>query len=85
MRVTREELDQALNQVRAVFTPETVDRLRENDLFPEALHELQAQAGNDMRVLAIFHQVVAGAVAVVNMAIRKAKLAWSRPSFPRRT
>lgn len=33
MRVTREELDQALNQVRAVFTPETVDRLRENDLF----------------------------------------------------
>ncbi|OWJ92864.1 hypothetical protein B6S59_18065 [Pseudomonas sp. A46] len=81
MRVTGEELDQALNQVRAVFTPETVDRLRENDLFPEALHTLQAQAGNDMRMLGIFHQVVAGAVAVVNIATRKDREAGLVTSF----
>ena len=81
MRVTREELDQALNQVRAVFTPEAVDRLRENDLFPEALHELQAQAGNDVRVLAIFHQAIAGAVAVVNIAVRNDREAGLATSF----
>jgi hypothetical protein len=81
MRVTRNDLQTAIEQVRQAFTPEVLGGLEDNDLFPrELLPELQ-RAQVDEYNLAVLHQLIAGPVAVVNIALRADRAAGINSSF----